>query len=85
MGINPTFYLVVVSYIGLAAVNNFLLQETKSKPLTFPWQREASTTKADVSIRQAFESAVGQWIPLLSQPPIRNVCVMNGFYWMALA
>ncbi|OEU12515.1 MFS general substrate transporter [Fragilariopsis cylindrus CCMP1102] len=37
------------------------------------------------SIKQAFHDALGQWKPLLSIPTIRNVCIMNGFYWVALA
>lgn len=85
IGINPTFYLSGASYIGLAAVNSVLLSETKSRPMTFPWQCEANTTRADVSIRESFESALGQWVPLLSKPPIRNVCGINGFYWFALS
>jgi MFS family permease len=85
IGINPTFYLVGVSYIGLAGVNNILLDETQPKPMKFPWQRESSSNKEEVSIRESFENALGQWIPLLSRAQIRNVCAMNGFYWMALA
>jgi MFS family permease len=37
------------------------------------------------SIKQAFHDALGQWKPLLSVPTVRNVCIMNGFYWVALA
>ena len=85
IGINPTFYIVGVSYIGLAAVNSFLLEETQPKVMTFPWQRHSDSSKEDASIRESFENALGQWIPLLSQPTIRAVCAMNGFYWMALA
>lgn len=39
----------------------------------------------DGSIQQAFKSALGQWVPLLSEAPVRNVCIINGFYWVALA
>lgn len=39
----------------------------------------------DSSIQKVFESAMGQWAPLLSESPIRNVCIINGFYWFALA
>jgi predicted MFS family arabinose efflux permease len=39
----------------------------------------------DGSIQQAFKSALGQWAPLLSEAPVRNVCIINGFYWVALA
>ena len=84
IGINPTFFMVGLSYVGLAAVNSVLLQETQPKPMKFPWQKD-SNDKENVSIRKSFEDALGMWIPLLSKSPIRNVCLMNGFYWMALA
>ena len=85
IGISPTFYLVGASYVGLAAINNFLLDETKSKPMTFPWQQEGSKEEGKVSISDSFKDALSQWIPLLSDPVIRNVCIMNGFYWIALS
>lgn len=37
------------------------------------------------SIQHAFKSALGQWVPLLSEAPVRNVCIINAFYWVALA
>jgi MFS family permease len=86
MGINPTFYLVGVSYILVAGINSALIEETKSRTVTFPWQHEDLTRKVDqVSIRDAFQNALGQWAPLLSEAPVRNVCIMNAFYWVALA
>jgi MFS family permease len=33
----------------------------------------------------ATKQALGQWAPLLSTPKIRNVIIINGFYWVALA
>ena len=85
IGINPTFYVVGVSYFGLAAVNNYLLNETQPKALTFPWQKPPESAKPPPSIGESFQSALGQWVPLLSMPPVRHVCIMNGFYWMGLA
>ena len=89
IGVNPTFYIVGVSYFGLAAVNWALLDETmaSNKPIKFPWQSKAkrSTVDQQETITESFTKAVGQWIPLLSEPPVRNVCIMNAFYWMALA
>lgn len=94
VGISPTFYIVGVSYLGLTAVNHFLLTETKTHPMTFPWQQteqvSASTNTmnqndANGSISVAVKSAVGQWAPLLSDPRIRNVVIMNAFYWFSLA
>jgi len=41
--------------------------------------------KDDGSITNAFRKALGQWVPLLSKAPVRNVCIMNAFYWVALA
>jgi MFS family permease len=85
IGINPTFYAVGVSYIGLAAINHLLLKETKPTHMQFPWHGEIQPGEPEATIRESFESALGQWVPLLSQVPIRNVCIMNGFYWIALA
>ena len=63
----------------------------------FPWQQqqqqqrhnsesESSDTQQETeSITQAFGDALGQWKPLLSLASIRNVCIMNGFYWVALS
>jgi MFS family permease len=85
IGIAPTFYLVGVSYFGLAAVNMALLRETQPKPMHFPWQQVSLTPPKEITFKESFETAVGQWVPLLSNPPVRNVCIMNGFYWIALA
>jgi MFS family permease len=85
IGINPTFYVVGVSYFGLAAVNNYLLNETQPRDKTFPWQKPPETAEQPPTIGESFQTALGMWIPLLSMPPVRNVCIMNAFYWMGLA
>jgi MFS family permease len=77
IGINPTFYLVGVSYIGLAAVNHVLLRETKSSYMKFPWHETTDTDSEKTSIRESFELALGQWVPLLSESSIRNVCTVS--------
>jgi len=41
--------------------------------------------KNNDSIQQAFKDALGQWAPLLSEAPVRNVCIINAFYWVALS
>eukprot|EP00529_Nitzschia_sp_RCC80_P013788 CAMPEP_0113449354 /NCGR_PEP_ID=MMETSP0014_2-20120614/5253_1 /TAXON_ID=2857 /ORGANISM="Nitzschia sp." /LENGTH=758 /DNA_ID=CAMNT_0000340623 /DNA_START=96 /DNA_END=2375 /DNA_ORIENTATION=- /assembly_acc=CAM_ASM_000159 len=97
VGTTETFYMVGLSYIALAGMNTMLLDETKpTKVVKLPWQiisNNSSSDKKSVnngkedpsSIRVAFQKALGQWIPLLSQAPVRNVCIMNAFYWVALA
>lgn len=85
IGINPTFYIVGASYVVLAAVNNFLLNETQPKAMTFPWQKPPQSAAPPPTIVESFQSALGQWVPLLSMAPVRNLCIMNGFYWMGLA
>jgi MFS family permease len=88
VGITQTFYIVGLSYLGLTVVNQLLLTETKASPLVFPWQEESSTPNVQgnsVSMRQAVANAVGQWAPLMADPRVRNVVIMNGFYWVALA
>ena len=88
IGLHETFYAVGISYFGLTVVNHWLLQETRPQPIVFDWQQASVPTKASQpkeSILQATQKAVGQWAPLLSQPKVRNVVLMNGFYWVALA
>jgi MFS family permease len=88
VGITQTFYLVGFSYLGLTAVNHLLLTETKASPLLFPWQEESlppNIQGSSISMRQAVANAVGQWAPLMADPRVRNVVIMNGFYWVALA
>ena len=85
IGISPTFYMVGVSYVGLAALNQVLLTETKPSKMEFPWNGNTQDDASQVSIRESFQAALGQWVPLLSRTEIRNVCIMNGFYWVALA
>jgi MFS family permease len=91
LGLNPLFYSVGASYLLLAAVNHALLDETKAKPnMIFPWHQQqvgdqTVNGKETSSMRDSFQNALGQWIPLLSEAPVRNVCIMNAFYWVALA
>lgn len=90
VGLNPTFYLVGVSYLGVALVNKNLLKETKSHPIHFSWQQKAPKSVRLASAEQdtiigALRDAVGQWVPLMQDTKIRNVMVMHGLYWVALA
>jgi MFS family permease len=96
LGLHATFYVVGISYLGVAMVNNAILSETKSRPLEFPWQahaaqrkknahlRERSETEAE-TFRDAIQGAMGQWIPLVRDPLIRSVLILNGMFWIALA
>jgi MFS family permease len=90
VGLNPTFYIVGVSYLGVAVINKHLLKETKSMPIHFSWQQKAPKSVRLARAEQdtltgALQDAVGQWVPLLQDPKIRNVMVMHGLYWVALA
>lgn len=89
VGLIPLFYSVGASYLALAAVNSVLLDETKKRPMKFPWHQLGGANNDNMqekkSIRDAFQKALGQWVPLLSEAPVRNVCIMNAFYWVALA
>ena len=95
LGLQATFYVVGISYLGVAMINNAILAETKSRPVEFPWQkksnprvskqlRERSETEAE-TFRDAIQGAIGQWIPLFRDPIIRSVLIMNGIYWIALS
>jgi len=45
----------------------------------------SSSGNSSNSVTHALRDAVGQWGPLLRDPAIRSVLVMNGVYWIALA
>lgn len=86
IGIHATFYLTGASFLAMTVVNQMLLNETKPNALQFPWQDPNKASKSDdISMWDATKKAVGQWTPLLASPQIRNVVVINGFYWVALA
>ena len=84
VGLHPTFYMVGVSYLGVAALNRVLLTETKAEALVFPWQNTADRTE-DESLSASVSSALAQWSPLLQDRTVRSILLMNGFYWISLA
>ena len=85
VGLNPTFYLVGISYLGVMALNRAILTETKMGTIHFPWQEPTPDSKAKKSLLSAAQDAVGQWIPLMCDRNVRNIMTMNGLYWIALA
>jgi len=92
VGISETFFVVGGSYLGLTLVNNYLLVETKAKPMKFPWHKDgAATTAASAeketgpTMLEASKDAVRQWAPLMADARVRNTVAMNGLYWIALA
>jgi MFS family permease len=86
VGLRPTFYVVGLSFLTVASLNRLVLEETKRRPLRFPWQLEEKIARlSDESVSGDFRNAVGQWTPLLQNPGIRSVMIMNMLYWAALA
>lgn len=97
IGIPQTFYLVGGSYLALMAVNQLFLSETKmipEKDRVFPWhesqvgrkrRRIRSRREKDEGVLNSIQVAVSQWRPLLANNKVRNVVMMNGFYWVALS
>ena len=85
VGLHPTFYLVGLSYFGVAALNRAILTETMMRKLHFPWQQPAPESTKTKSLYEASQEAVGQWVPLLRENSVRNIMIMNGMYWVALA
>ncbi len=95
VGIQSTFYLVGCIYLALTAVNKITLNETKLPSLKerqLPWHvnnsNDISKTddgEKDESIIGAMKDATSQWLPLLQIESVRNVVLMNGFYWIALS
>ena len=66
-----------------------LLNETKPQVMSFPWLEsktlKLNQKKRDSSIWNATKIAMAQWAPLWASPQIRNIVIINGFYWIALA
>lgn len=85
VGLNPTFYLVGVSYIGVAALNKTILEETKMRKIHFPWQVPSPESSKTKTLNESVQEAVGQWVPLVRDRNVRNILIMNGLYWVALA
>jgi MFS family permease len=97
IGLNSTFYLVGGIYLAVASINNLLLTETKivpEKERMFPWHQNTAGRRrrrnrvgngSEESVFASMQSAVMQWRPLLENSKVRNVVVMNGFYWVALS
>ncbi len=88
VGLQSTFFIVGASYLGLTLVNAKLLKETKPQDIIFPWQKQERyppTAEASASMWKSIKLAVGQWVPLLKDNKIRNIMIMQGFYWVALA
>jgi predicted MFS family arabinose efflux permease len=79
------------------AVNQLFLSETKmipEKDRVFPWhesqvgrkrRRIRSRREKDEGVLNSIQVAVSQWRPLLANNKVRNVVMMNGFYWVALS
>lgn len=87
IGVEPTFFAVGASFLGLTAINKFLLSETKPATFSFPWENESETRllTEKVSTFDAVNNAFAQWKPLMSINQVRNVVILNGLYWFALS
>jgi MFS family permease len=94
VGLNSTFYLVGMSYLGMAALNRVILRETQIRSMDFPWHNETNKNSNSNARRGGngngrlgpqVKKALGQWIPLMKEPQIRHIVTMYGFYSIALA
>ena len=86
VGLHSTFYLTGGCFMGVAALNRIIMQETQPKPIVFPWQEpRTQSTAGNDSIMMATHKALAQWTPLLKNRGIKSVLIMNGMYWVALA
>ena len=59
--------------------------ETSTAETSSSSDSDSDTDQNNDSIQHAFKSALGQWVPLLKEAQVRNVCIINAFYWVALA
>lgn len=93
LGIHETFHVVGGCFLAMTVVNQMLLSETQPQLMRYPWQQQQDGSKKQrdnsstetTSMVAATKKALGQWSPLLKHQEIRNVVVINGFYWVALA
>jgi len=89
VGLHATFYVVGLSFMGVAGLNRVIMKETQSKPIRFPWlsmdATKGMTESEQKSVSTAVRDAVSQWAPLMKDSSVRSVMLMNGLYWVALA
>jgi len=97
MGVHSTFYVVGCCYVALAMINRTVLNETQVPSLeqrlsrrVFPQNQYNHTSsgtkkKKKDGLYDAVRNSMAQWVPLLSDTKVRNVVLMNGIYWVALA
>jgi len=91
LGLHTTFHVVGCFFLGVTVLNRSLLEETKSSRFEFPWyekrtkqQQIEESDASHKSIGSAFGEALSQWSRLMKDPAMRNVMIMNGFYWFSL-
>jgi MFS family permease len=92
LGIQSTFYVVGSSYLALAMINRTTLKETQIQRLEQrlshlipPLSKTNIKPNPTDGLYEAMRNSIGQWSPLLADTKVRNVVLMNGVYWIALA
>jgi len=93
IGISNTFYFIGTTYLASAAFFNFFFDETMHQARQkFPWQNYVQQHNDDdknknnnkTPIKKEFQDALGQWKPLFLEAPVRQVCLMNMYFNMAM-
>ncbi|KAL7577380.1 hypothetical protein ACA910_002107 [Epithemia clementina (nom. ined.)] len=67
LGLNPTFYVVGVSFLGVAALNRVILHETQRRPLSFPWMTEMKKDTLSSTTKQQTEESPSETLATATQ------------------
>ncbi len=65
--------------------NSSMDDDMKKHDAVIMKEKKKKHDRGDESIIGAMKDATSQWLPLLQIKSVRNVVVMNGFYWIALS
>mmetsp|Transcript_14839 Transcript_14839/g.52034 ORF Transcript_14839/g.52034 Transcript_14839/m.52034 type:complete len:408 (+) Transcript_14839:516-1739(+) len=76
LGMGPTFALVTGLFLVNAVGTRFLIPETRPRRSDPPVAQSSSAAVAGM---------LAQWRPLLADPEVRAVLIVNVMYWVALA
>jgi len=88
IGVQSTFSLIGVAFLGNAVLNGTMLNETKSRVARggrLVYKEKEREKEENESFWDATQNAVGQWKPLLGNQAVRNAILLNSCYWISLS
>ncbi|GMI30740.1 hypothetical protein TrCOL_g766 [Triparma columacea] len=88
IGVQNTFSMIGVAFLGNAVLNGTFLTETKSRVSRggrLVYSEKDKEEEANETFWTACTTAVGQWQPLLKNRHVRNAIILNSCYWVSLS